>query len=73
VERINNVEKLVAVPGNYDFPHSPRAFIKRVAIIPGEKEKKEIAKTIVNKLSADSIELAYEHVLQLIPGNSEIA
>ncbi len=72
IERINNVEKLVAVPGNYDFLHSPRAFIRKIFVVPGEKEKTEVAKALISKLHAQSIDLAFEQLLQILPGNSEI-
>jgi predicted ribosome quality control (RQC) complex YloA/Tae2 family protein len=72
LERINNVEKLVVVPANYDFLHSPRAFIHKITIQPGEKEKKEVAKQIISILKADQIELALDQLMQMLPGNSEI-
>ncbi|HLC48244.1 MAG TPA: NFACT RNA binding domain-containing protein [Candidatus Norongarragalinales archaeon] len=72
IERTNNVEKLAVIPGNYDFLGSPRAFIRKIAIQPGEMEKKDVAKALVHKLKADSIEFAYEHLLHILPGNSEI-
>ncbi|MFH0972210.1 MAG: NFACT RNA binding domain-containing protein [Candidatus Micrarchaeota archaeon] len=72
MERINNVEKLSVVPGYFDFMHSSRAMIKKVTIIPGDIEKKEVAKSIIHKLGADGVELAYEQLLQMLPGSSGI-
>ncbi|MEK6954887.1 MAG: NFACT RNA binding domain-containing protein [Candidatus Micrarchaeota archaeon] len=72
VERTNNVERLAVVPANYDFLNSPRAFIRKIIVQPGQIEKKDLAKTLVNKLQADSIDLAFDQLMQMLPGNSEI-
>lgn len=72
IERTNNVEKLVVIPANYDFLHSPRAFVRKVTIQPGDIEKKDIARTLVKKIQAEELEFAYEHLLHILPGNSEI-
>ncbi len=72
LERINNVEKLSVVPGYFDLLHSPRAIIKKITVVPGETEKKEVAKSIISKLGASGVELAFEQMLQMLPGSSQI-
>ncbi|MFH1751068.1 MAG: NFACT RNA binding domain-containing protein [Candidatus Micrarchaeota archaeon] len=72
IERTNNVERLAIVPSNYDFLKSPRAFIRKILVQPGPVEKKEVAKSLVSRLKAESIDLAFDQLMQMLPGNSEI-